>query len=176
MIRHKSYQWYAVRTRYKCEKFVAEALQQKGITAYVPLLKRRRQYVRKVKDVTLPLINCYAFVCINASEYLQVLETQHVVGYLKIGGQLIAIPNQEIALLKQVVGEQLDIKIEPKSWIAGDPVEIIGGSLTGIKGILAKRQGKNEFIVDLESIGFQMSMIIENQYLRPVLKSALNMV
>ena len=50
--------WFAVYTKYKCEKYVVEQLNKKGISAYLPLVTKVRRYNRKVKKYNVPLINC----------------------------------------------------------------------------------------------------------------------
>lgn len=176
MIHEATYQWYAIHTKYKCEKYVVAQLQKKNIEAYVPLLHQRKQYVRKIKDVALPLINCYAFVFISKKEYVSVLSTQYALGFLKIGGKISPIPEAEMQLMKKVVGEKHVLSISPIDWAIGDPVEVIGGSLTGVRGKLVAKKGKKEFIVDLSTIGFQLQMDIEDHYLRPLRKQNLTAV
>jgi hypothetical protein len=52
---------------------------------------------------------------------------------------------------------------------------VIGGNLTGMQGTLLRRNGKTEFIVELKTIGFQMHMLIEDQYLQKVAEESLSM-
>ena len=79
---------------------------------------------------------------------------------------LISIPQDEIDLLKRVVGEIEEINVGAIEMGIGDEVEIIGGNLTGIRGRLVELEGKNRFVVQLASIGYQLSMIIDKSLLR----------
>ena len=160
--------WFAVYTLYKREKRVLAALQQKGIDAYLPLLKLTRHYTRKVKKVELPLINCYLFVKIVKKEYLRVLETEEVVSFLKIGKNLISIPEQEINIMKKVVGEQMDIEVQPGLVQKGASVEVIGGQLTGLKGKLHEIKNEKNFSIELERMGYSIFMEIDPKYLKVV--------
>ncbi len=160
--------WFAVYTLYKREKRVLAALQQKGIDAYLPLLKLTRHYTRKVKKVELPLINCYLFVKIVKEEYLRVLETEEVVSFLKIGKNLISIPEQEINIMKKVVGEQMDIEVQPGLVQKGASVEVIGGQLTGLKGKLHEIKNEKNFSIELERMGYSIFMEIDPKYLKVV--------
>jgi transcription antitermination factor NusG len=162
------YQWFAIHTKYKCEKFVREQLLSKGIEAYVPVLLSKKHYLRKVKTYEKPLINCYAFVHISNKEYKQILQTPYVYGFVKSGNKINPIPKDEMLIMQRVVGDQKAITFEPKEWNQGDSVEVIGGNLTGLKGILLRRNGKSEFVIELLTIGFQMHMLIEDKYLRKV--------
>jgi transcription antitermination factor NusG len=162
--------WFAIFTKYKCEKYVVENLQLKGIDAYVPLLSVTRKYTRKTKHLKIPLINSYAFVYITKRDYVRVLETQYVMGFLKQRKNLISIPAREIELLKRIVGELENVESVPLSFEPGAPVEIIGGNLTGLQGKLIKKQGKNTFVVALETIGYQLEMVIDKNLLSPLRK------
>ncbi|MEE9438893.1 MAG: UpxY family transcription antiterminator [Saprospiraceae bacterium] len=157
--------WFAIYTKYKCEKYVAEQLGKKGIAAYVPLITKIKVYSSRTKRYDIPLINSYVFVNIKKSEYVSVLETEYVMMFLKQRKNLICIPEYEINLLKRVVGEIEGIAVVDISMKQGDEVEIIGGNLTGIKGILLEKEGKNNFIVQLTSIGMQLMMTIDKSNL-----------
>ncbi|GLR18834.1 UpxY family transcription antiterminator [Portibacter lacus] len=158
--------WFVVYTKYKTEKYVVDKLTKKGITAYVPLLKYTRRYTRKIKHYEVPLINCYVFVKIIKDEYVKVLETEYVSGFLKNRGNLNEVREEEIEILKRIVGEEDDVIGEAISFEAGKKVEIISGNLTGLKGKLVEKQGKNEFLIELESIGYQFRMVVDIQHLR----------
>ena len=103
-IKHTDKKWYAVRTLSKCEKSTFRDLQAKSIGVYLPLLKKVRLYNRKRKEVELPLISCYVFVCIGADEYVSVLESPNVVDYVRFGRELVPIPEAEIDLRRRIFG------------------------------------------------------------------------
>lgn len=153
--------WFAVYTRYKREKLVAQRLEQKGIEVYLPLQKFTRRYVRKVKHVELPLINCYLFTRITKKEYVPVLETPDVVRFIQFSKNLISIPDTEIQIIQRVVGESIEIEVTPSEYVPGDQVEIIAGQLTGLKGKLLKKESEKNFLIELESLGYQMLMHVD---------------
>ena len=160
--------WYAITTRFKCEKHVAAQLQRKGIEVYVPLLTRTKRYTRKIKTYQVPLISCYVFVRIGKREMVRVLETPHVVDFVRFDGKVAGVREHEIALLKRIVGEVRQLSAEPRSWLKGDRVEIVSGGLTGIQGVLIERQGRHEVVVELDSLGYQMCMTIDMHMLRRI--------
>jgi len=161
---HKK-QWYAVYTKYKAEKLVAEMLQSKEIEAYTPLLKKVKKYSKKVKTHFYPLINNYTFVRINERERTTVLQTNHVIGFLKLGGKYIPIPDEEINILKRVVGEKFEVEAIPSVENIGESVEIIQGSLTGLSGQLISVLNKSEFIIQLNQLGYQLKIGIHPKFL-----------
>lgn len=160
------YRWFAISTPYKREKYVQRLLTRKGIVAYVPLQTVTRRYSRKIKHVDLPLFNRYVFVKIIKDDYVKVLETEQVTGFVKIGNNLLAIPEAEIALIKRILGEVKQLTSEPIRYRSGDEVEIISGNLTGIEGTLVKVEGKSLVLVDLQYLGYSLSMHIDPKLLR----------
>ncbi len=161
--------WFAVYTKFKCEKYVADALSKKEIEAYVPILTKTRRYSRKIKHYTVPLINCYVFVCIKKEDYLKTLETEYVMKFLRNGQDLLAIPEVEIDTLKRVVGEDIEVKESVRSdWFSGEEVEIISGQLAGMRGRIVSKEGKRSFVIDLETIGYQLRIKVDFNLLRPV--------
>ncbi len=158
--------WFAVYTRYRCEKYVSERLSKKGIENYVPLLKFTRVYTRKKKNVELPLISCYVFVNITKEDYVKVLQTENVISFLKIRGALISIPKKEIDIMKWVVGEDLVEKVHNGPLEKGAKVEIISGNLTGLKGTVIKRKSKKYVQVALESLGYTLEINVSEDMLQ----------
>ena len=164
--------WFAIYTKYKCEKYVVDQLSRKGIAAYVPLVTVTKRYTSKVKRYQVPLINSYAFVQIVKNQYVQVLETEYVYSYIKQRKNLISIPQAEIDILKMVVGEIENVQVGEFTLAKGDEVEIISGNLTGIRGRLIEKEGKNTFTVQLTSVGLQLEMIIDSSKLRLIRRGA----
>lgn len=160
--------WFAIYTKYKCEKFVRDQLTKRNIESYVPLLTKTKVYTSRVKEFEVPLVNCYVFVKIDKSQYVHVLRTEYVLKFIKVGQNLISIPEKEIDLLKRVVG-QYEVSLGDMSNLElGGRVEVIGGELTGLKGQLLGVKNKNEFVVELTSIGIQLQIQIDKSLLRAV--------
>ncbi|GAA5219849.1 UpxY family transcription antiterminator [Membranihabitans marinus] len=160
--------WFAVRTKYKTEKYIVDQLQKKGIEAYLPLQTLSRQYGQKRRMIQQPLIHQYVFVHIDRQSYLKVLQTNYVLGFLKNGKDLISIPEAEINTLKRIAGDLLPVKVEELSLLPGKKVEVIGGSLTGVQGILMEQVNKKYFTVQLHSMGMQLNIDIDKNLLRPL--------
>lgn len=159
--------WFAVRTRAKSEKAVQRLLAKKGIHAYVPLQEFMRRYERKTRTVALPLIPGYVFVFLVKDQYVSVLETEHVAGFVKTGADLLAIPEAEIELLRRVTLEKdLEITAVQGALSAGDRVEIAAGSLVGLQGRLVKSAGKRQVQVELERLGYSLLITVEAAFLR----------
>lgn len=154
-------------TRSRSEKFVQRMLSKKGILAWLPLQKLMRRYARSTRLTEKPLINCYIFVKIVKDQYVPVLETENVAGFVKFSKNLIAIPEAEIDLLKRITLEEgLDIEAIPGAFEEGDPVEISAGNLTGMTGRIVKTEGKRRFQVALGQLGYSLLITVDAAFLQ----------
>lgn len=157
--------WFAVYTAFRKEKFAKQMLEKKGVKTYLPLQKSVKRYNSRVKKIEVPLINCYIFVNIVKKEYVKVLETDSIIKFIKIGKDLVAIPDSEIEILKRILGENIEINISQSEFVHGDKVEITQGNLMGLTGKLVDFYGKNKVIVELSTIGFSVQMEINKDLL-----------
>lgn len=165
--------WFAVCTKYKREKVVQKRLQEQGIQTYLPLQHFTRRYERKVRVVELPLISCYVFTRITKKSYAPVLNTADVLHFVKFSQNLIAIPEREIQFLQRVVGGGFEVEIEPKNYCqVGDEVEIIGGGLAGIRGILVEKGKKKNVLLELKNIGCTLRMEVDASLLKKIGKAS----
>ena len=121
--------WFAVYTNYKREKLVKKTLDQKGIECYLPLKKEVRQWSKKRRTLELPLMSCYVFVKIIEAEYIPVLETEYVLKFVKFSKDLIAIPEREIEIIKNILQDNIEFEVANEHQLErGDTVEIIAGN------------------------------------------------
>ncbi len=166
----KEERWFAVYTQYKREKLVKKMLDQKGIECYLPIRKVVKEWSKKRRTMELPLISCYIFVKITSEEYVPVLETEYVMKFLRIGKDLIAIPDDEIILIQKILQDNLDFEIEAtQNFKEGDIVEVIEGNLKGTKGQLVEIEGKNRVLITLEHIQHTFRISIEKQLLKKIM-------
>lgn len=167
---HESdYRWFAVYAQSRSEKIAFKRLVAKGINAYLPLQKKVRVYGRKKRTVELPLITCYLFVKVTKKEYVRVLETEGILNYVKFNQNLISIPEEEIDLMRKLLGEGWEVEqTNTADWKAGDLVEINQGRLVGTRGRLANMEGKKVFTVELETLGVGLLVDIDKELLSKV--------
>ena len=168
------FRWFAVYTKFKCEKYVAALLTKKKIEAYVPVMFKSKKYHRKVKKYEIPLINCYVFVKIKKSQYLPTIETEYVMKFLRQGRDLLSIPEHEIEILKRVAGDvEESFTAHDHDWSYGEEVEIMMGHLAGMKGKIISKTGKRSLMIELETIGYQLRINMDPGIVRPIKKNIL---
>lgn len=161
--------WFAIRTRYKSEKLAYKQLISRQIDAYLPIRHLIRRYGRKKREVDLPLINNFVFVKIVKKDYLTVLQTEYVNGFLKLGHNLLSIPEEQIELIRRLLGENIDLEVvENRILEKGDWVEVTSGPLLGMRGKLVQVKGKEKVLVELINSGYSLEISIDNQLVKRV--------
>jgi len=152
--------WYVVYVKSRCEKKAQTELQTKNIESFLPLQRKLRQWSDRKKWVELPLIPGYLFVHIGRKEYDLVLQTAHVVNYVRFEGSAAIIPDYQIEYLSQMHQiTSLDIEMTREKFETGQMIEVIAGPMTGLQAKLVRIKGKDKVAIELEQLGY--SALIE---------------
>src|SRR5271154_2712529 len=101
--------WYGLHTRSRHEKIVAQRLEERGVTTFLPLVTEGHRWSDGKKTVQTPLSGCYVFAKFVSSraERLRVLRVDGVFGLVGSRGEGIAIPDAQIDAVRGVVEGQL---------------------------------------------------------------------
>ena len=139
-------------------------MQAIGIETFLPVQRKLRQWSDRKKWVEMPLISGYLFVKICRKEYDQVLQSNHVVSYVRFEGQAAIVPNDQIEFLKLMLKQEvIEVEITTEKLTPGQLVEVISGPLIGLQGKLQKIKGKNKVAIELEQLGYAALVEIEAQ-------------
>ena len=160
--------WYAVRTCFRHEKMALKDLTRQGVEAWLPLLKETRRHHRKMREVEIPLLGSYIFVHINEKGYLPVISSPYVNGFIRFGDHIVPVPDEEMELLHRIVGAAEIIDARQRVMEPGDMVEIIGGKLTGVRGVIEEQRGNHEVSVSLITIGYTLVLQVDPKFLRKI--------
>ena len=156
--------WYAVYTRSRHEKKVAEALTSKNLNAFLPLRRVMRRWKDRRKEIDLPLFSGYVFVKTPMREKLSILRTPGVVTIIGDAKGPTAIPDQQILAIEKLVASSL--KYDPVPYLKeGARVSIVHGPLSGVEGILVEKRKKCRLVLSVDLI--QQSAVLEVVYRRP---------
>ena len=160
--------WYAVYVKSRSEKKVAAELIALGIDHYLPLQKLLKQWSDRKKWVEEPLFRSYIFVKINQTDYYNVLNVTGAVKYISFEGKAVAVPEQQIEAIRYFLDEKDPEVMEDLHWEKGQKVEVISGSLTGLKGELIEVKGKNKVSVEIEAVAKTILLRIPKSKLRVI--------
>lgn len=160
-------QWKALYVNSRAEKKVMEMLLAKNIEAYVPIIKTMRQWSDRKKMVEIPLFNGYVFVYIDNNQLDKVLQTRGIVSFVRNGGKIAVVRNEEIERLKQIVmlGYDLEISTISKNYEHGDKIKIKSGPLKNIEGFVLERSEGKLIEIALVSIGQSVKVKLPKEIL-----------
>ncbi len=148
-------QWYALYTRPRWEKKVAEQLSRKKIECYCPLNKVVRQWSDRKKTVLEPLFVSYVFIYATQADFLSVRQTPGVINYVYWLGKPATVREEEINVIKRFTEEHENVKLEKIQISLQDNVRIIAGPLMSVTGKVMEVKPKT-VKVHLPSLGFAM--------------------
>ena len=163
--------WFAIYTHPKREKIVCKQIKETGVKCYLPLIKELRLWHDRKKWIETPIFNSYVFVRITSKEYEKVIQIPGVINFVNFSGERIAIPQEQIDLIKLVLEETNDIKVENSGLYIGQNVEIIRGILIGKKGKLIEFSGKSRLVLKLKDLGCILSITIDKSKIRSINQS-----
>ena len=142
--------WYALQTRYQCEKRVELALRDEGFDTFSPVRLELRRWSDRTKLIESPLFPGYTFVRMESDSKLliKVLRIPGMVRFVTIGRDLIAVPNDEIEVVRALT--QSDAACEPAPFpVLGERVRIRGGCLEGVEGVLTGHIDQREIVISV---------------------------
>jgi transcription antitermination factor NusG len=145
--------WFAVQTRPRHEKKVSAELQEKGISAFLPLISSTRQWSDRSRVVEMPLFPQYVFVRIaqTLQTRVSVLRANGVTSFVGTRGIGVPIPDEQIDRVQTVVTRGIPAVPHPFLNV-GKRIRIRGGALDGLQGILTAVHGDQTLVVSVELI------------------------
>ena len=162
-------QWYAVYTKPRSEKKLADRLTEKGIEAYLPMRRTLKQWSDRKKMVSEPLISSYVFVNVIRKNYQDVLNTPGAVKYIWFSGKPAVIPENQINTLKLILSNDYEIDCVAATLPKGSSVRVNSGPLKGLTGELVQYAGKNRVVIRLDQVDKTILLTIATQLLEKVM-------
>jgi transcription antitermination factor NusG len=157
--------WYAIYVRSRFEKKVYAQLLRQNIETYLPLIEEVRLWSDRKKKVQEPLFKGYLFVRINIKAKLNVLRADGVVKFVGIRDRSSAIPDDQINCIKVLLHSVGAIR-RVKYPTVGERVEVIGGPLRGIRGIVSQNRGSTRLVITIDAISRAFSVEVQPELLR----------
>jgi transcription antitermination factor NusG len=160
-------EWYAVHTRPRHEKKVAEEVRAREFEGFLPLHRSRRRWKNGVvADVELPLFPCYLFVKIPLCERVRLLQLPGVIGFAVNSVHPTALAEQDVEALRVMSAL---CRAEPHPFLrAGDRVRIVTGPLAGMEGILVRRAHELRVVLSLDFIMRSVAVEVSELDIEPM--------
>ena len=147
--------WYAVYTRARWEKKVADLLSRRKVENFCPLNKVVRQWADRKKTIFEPLFTSYVFVHASEMEQLAIKQTDGIMNFVYWLGKPAVIKDEEIKTIRLFLEEHDNITLEKINVNITDRVRIIHGPLANREGDVLEVK-RNSVRVTLPSLGYDM--------------------
>jgi transcriptional antiterminator RfaH len=166
-------QWIAIYTKPRHEKTVLSQFEEKGIESYLPLIRQKHRWSDRMKWVETPIFKSYIFAHVELKDNLEVLQTRGVNHIVKFQNKIAVIPDAQITNLRKMIEGGFDPS--PSDYfVIGDEVEVIGGLLIGMNGIVSRTDTEDKLIIKIDAIQHAVAVQIERKYLKPVKANYVN--
>jgi transcription antitermination factor NusG len=152
--------WYAAYTKSRSEKKVLARLTEAGFEAYLPILRKRKQWSDRLKWVEEPLIKSYIFLRVNESQYYNAINTPGMVCYVCFEGKAASIPDKQIEMLKMLLQEGAEIEVSSQRFTPGQKIIVVSGTLLGMQGEMVEYRGKNKVLIRLGTTGTNLLVTV----------------
>jgi transcription antitermination factor NusG len=159
--------WYAVNTRPRWEKKIAQILDTKGIENYCPVNKVVKQWSDRKKVILEPIFKGYVFVKVEEQKKWDVKRIDGILNYVYWLGKPAAIREEEIITIKKFLHEFSDVSVAQIGLEVNQKVRIKQGVLMNYEGILLELSGSRAF-VKIESMGLQLSAHFDKKNLENI--------
>lgn len=143
--------WYALYTKPRNEKKVAQRLEAMGVEVFCPLVTSIVQWSDRKKKVQKPLLNSYVFVKLEEKSKNDVFQVNGIVRFVYWLGKPAIIRDEEIHALKECLQNPIN-GVEIQDWKLNDKVVIRDGVFKNTAGIV-KEITASQVILILESLG-----------------------
>jgi transcription antitermination factor NusG len=159
--------WYALYTRSRHEKRIADQLQCKQIEHFLPLYEAVHRWRDRNARVSLPLFPGYVFVRLCLADRLQVLQLPGVVRFVSFSGKPQPLPDNQLETLRNGLAHQL--RMEPHPFLRiGRRVRIRRGALEGAEGFLLRKKERMRFILSVELLMRSVSVEVDAADVEPI--------
>lgn len=143
--------WYALYTCPRHEKRVAEQIEQRRISCFLPLYRSVRRWKDRRRELELALFPGYVFVRVALQDKLEVLRLPGVVRLVTFNGRPAVLPAAELESLR--LGLEGGARIMPHPYLRiGCRVRLRSGPMAGLEGVLRRRKEGLRLVLSIEML------------------------
>jgi transcription antitermination factor NusG len=154
--------WYALYTAPRHEKSVADQMNRRGILCFLPLYRSMRRWKDRRKELAMVLFPGYVFVRVAVQDRFQVLQLPGAVRLVTFNGRPVALPEQEIELLRsRLSGTHV---MEPHPYLrVGRRVRVRSGPLQGLEGIIVRMKDSCRLVFSIDLIMRSVAVEVDEE-------------
>lgn len=157
--------WYALAVRPQAERAVEKALGESAYETFLPVLTSERRWSDRIKRIETALIPGYVFCRFDAAHRRPVLTTTGVREIVGFGRQPAAIDDDELLALRRVI--ECGLPVASCEYLErGQRVEVTGGPMLGLQGLLLEVKGQCRVVVSVELLRRSVSVELDRTRIR----------
>jgi len=150
-------EWFIYYTYPKSERIVKNEFEKRNFEVFLPLIKIKRIWSDRIKELEVPLFSNYIFIKSNKCDIYKIIKHPKIVKYLAFEGKPSVLKDEEIICIKKFLNNSNDIAIGSRI-MGGDCVKIISGPLKGLTGKLIETKNSKRFEIYLTELKQTMSI------------------
>ena len=160
--------WYAVQTKPRRERAVAEALERGGLECYFPRIRQWRHRAGKRFREVGPLFPGYLFVRLAfAGDYPRVRWTPGLARVVAFGDSPVRIEEDMLAQIREMEKAGSRGRLRSQSLEPGARVRVMEGPFAGFQGrVVTRLSGGERVRILLELFRRQASLDCDPEWLR----------
>jgi transcription antitermination factor NusG len=161
--------WYALHTRSRHERVVAQRLHEGGIETYLPTVQEVHRWSDRKKKVEVPLFSCYLFVrcALTSEDRLQVYRVESALGFVGLRGVGLPIPDEQIESVRTALAQPKPCRSLPFLKV-GQRVRVCGGALDGVEGVFLSENGDQSLVISIDAIQRSLAVRIDGYQVKPI--------
>lgn len=159
--------WYAIYTRPRWEKKVADRIQRQSFEIFCPVNKIIKQWADRKKVIYEPLFSCYVFVRATQLEELEIKKIEGVLNFVYWNNKPAVIKDAEIDAIKSFLEKNNTVRLEKIIIQQGDKVRINNGAFIHNEGDVIEVNNKLIKIM-LPSIGYAIVAEVDKNKLEVI--------
>lgn len=159
-------QWFVLFVRANQEKTTAHRLANQEIEHFLPCFRSVRQWKDRRVTLEMPLFPGYVFVRLLFSERARMLTLPNIVSLVGPKDSPSVIAEEEIGWIRK--GIEHGNALPHPHLAVGQQVRIVAGALSGMQGILVRKQNRTRVVISLDSIARGFVVEVDLDSLEPL--------
>ncbi len=157
--------WFVLHTKSRQEKKVVEVLEAVGVTAFLPLVTRRRAYAHRARVSGVPLFPCYVFMWGVREDAFGAIASKRAVKIIEAADQRAL--HHQLTQIHEAI--ERGAVLDPYPYLSvGRRVRVRSGSLKGVEGVIDERTRVDRLVLIVQALGQAVATEMDSSLLEPV--------
>ena len=150
--------WWVIHTKPNCEVGLANYMERRGISYYLPLVPKKKivGMLRRVRTIIVPLFSGYLCFALEKEQHNLLYDTKKFVRIIKVDDQERFV-TELTAIAKAIDSQVADFTVHA-GILVGKRVAILAGPLQGHEGIVVRRNKQQKLALAVHM--FNQSVIV----------------